>query len=120
MYKNHFIRANLSNDYFTNRQDRYFVIEDCGELCDFYHKLVEKVTEFSFLLQPNGDTSLNIAANCHPYKGSRKVFTKEAAFRIQMLFQSETEKRANLNKNGTDVTNPYNLVIKSSHALEAP
>ncbi|XP_014477237.1 PREDICTED: CDP-diacylglycerol--glycerol-3-phosphate 3-phosphatidyltransferase, mitochondrial isoform X2 [Dinoponera quadriceps] len=94
--------ANLSNDYFTNRQDRYFVIEDCGELCDFYHKLVEKVMEFSFLLQPNGDTSSNIAANCHPYKGSRKIFTKEAASRIQTVFQKEIEKRANLDKTDAD------------------
>ncbi|XP_032674164.1 CDP-diacylglycerol--glycerol-3-phosphate 3-phosphatidyltransferase, mitochondrial [Odontomachus brunneus] len=94
--------ANLSNDYFTNRQDRYFVIEDCGELCDFYHKLIEKVSEFSFLLQPNGDTSLNLAANYHPYKGSRRIFTKEAAMRIQTLFQDEIEKRANLNKTDAD------------------
>ncbi|XP_025152893.1 CDP-diacylglycerol--glycerol-3-phosphate 3-phosphatidyltransferase, mitochondrial isoform X2 [Harpegnathos saltator] len=94
--------ANLSNDYFTNRQDRYFVIEDCGDLCDFYHKLVEKVAEFSFLLQPDGNMSLSLAPNCHPYKGSRKIFTKEAASKIQTLFQNEIEKRANHNKNDAD------------------
>ncbi|EZA62629.1 CDP-diacylglycerol--glycerol-3-phosphate 3-phosphatidyltransferase, mitochondrial isoform X2 [Ooceraea biroi] len=94
--------ANLSNDYFTNRQDRYFVIEDCQELCDFYNKLVEKVAEFSFLLQPDGNTSLNPAVDCHPYKGSRKIFTQEAASRIQTLFQSEIEKRVNLDKAEAD------------------
>ncbi|XP_012215557.1 CDP-diacylglycerol--glycerol-3-phosphate 3-phosphatidyltransferase, mitochondrial isoform X2 [Linepithema humile] len=94
--------ANLSNDYFKNRQDRYFVIEDCEELCDFYNELVEKVTEFSFLLQPDGNTSLNPAANCHPYKGSRKIFTQEAAYRIQTLFQNEIEKRMDLDKADAD------------------
>lgn len=110
MHVNYFIRANLSNDYFTNRQDRYFLIEDCGELCDFYHKLIEKVAEFSFVLQPNGDTSLNLAANYHPYKGSHRIFTKEAAFRIQTLFQDEIEKRANLNKTGMNLIILYGFI----------
>ncbi|XP_077258311.1 phosphatidylglycerophosphate synthase 1 [Temnothorax americanus] len=91
--------ANLSNDYFINRQDRYFVIEDCEELCDFYNKLIEKVMEFSFLLQPDGNTSLNPAVNCHPYKGSGKVFTQEAASKIQTFLQNEIKKNADLDKN---------------------
>ncbi|XP_018366936.1 PREDICTED: CDP-diacylglycerol--glycerol-3-phosphate 3-phosphatidyltransferase, mitochondrial [Trachymyrmex cornetzi] len=90
--------ANLSNDYFTNRQDRYFIIEDCKELCNFYNKLVEKVMEFSFLLQPDGNTSLNSAANCHPYKGFGKGFTQEAASKIQIFLYNEIEKNADLNK----------------------
>ncbi|KAH0950734.1 hypothetical protein HN011_002330 [Eciton burchellii] len=94
--------ANLSNDYFTNRQDRYFVIEDCQELCDFYNKLIEKVMEFSFFLQPDGSTSLNPAVDCHPYKGSQKIFTQEAASKIQTFFQNETEKRVNLDKAEAD------------------
>lgn len=97
-------RANLSNDYFTNRQDRYFVIEDCRELCDFYNKLVEKVTEFSFLLEQDGNTSLSPTANCHPYKGSWKIFSQEAASRIQTLFQEEIAKSADFDKAGTNKT----------------
>lgn len=94
--------ANLSNDYFTNRQDRYFVIEDCKELCDFYNSLIERVMEFSFLLQPDGNTDLDSAVNCHPFKGSRKTFIQEAASKIQTLFQNEIEKRANLDKEDAD------------------
>ncbi|GAB1868592.1 CDP-diacylglycerol--glycerol-3-phosphate 3-phosphatidyltransferase [Camponotus japonicus] len=95
--------ANLSNDYFTNRQDRYFVIEDCAELCDFYCKLIERVMEFSFLLQSDGNTDLNSAVNCiHPLKGSRKTFIQEVASRIQMLFRDEMEKRASLDKEDAD------------------
>ncbi|XP_049820633.1 CDP-diacylglycerol--glycerol-3-phosphate 3-phosphatidyltransferase, mitochondrial isoform X2 [Aethina tumida] len=41
--------ANLSHDYFTNRQDRYFMIKD-KRLCDFYNTLVGKVQTFSFTL----------------------------------------------------------------------
>ncbi|XP_012534215.1 CDP-diacylglycerol--glycerol-3-phosphate 3-phosphatidyltransferase, mitochondrial [Monomorium pharaonis] len=89
--------ANLSNDYFTNRQDRYFIIEDCEELCNFYNKLIEKVMEFSFLLQPDGNTSLNPTVS-HPYKGSGRVFTQEAASKIQMFLQNEIKKNADLDK----------------------
>ena len=32
--------ANLSNDYFTDRQDRYWVFR-CRALADFYHELVD-------------------------------------------------------------------------------
>ena len=33
-------RANLSNDYFTKRCDRYYIFQDCEELCDFYDDLL--------------------------------------------------------------------------------
>lgn len=58
--------------------------------------------EFSFLLQPDGNTDLNPAVNCHPYKGSRKTFIQEAASKIQTLFQNEIEKRANLKEGNAD------------------
>ncbi|KAL4111614.1 hypothetical protein PRIC1_003292 [Phytophthora ramorum] len=40
--------ANLSADYFTNRQDRYVQLTDCGALAQFYHQFVELVTGFSY------------------------------------------------------------------------
>jgi len=57
--------------------------------------------EFSFFLQPDGNTSLNLAVDYHPYKGSQKIFTQEAASRIQTFFQNEIEKRVNFDKAGT-------------------
>lgn len=46
--------ANMSRDYFTNRQDRYIVIED-RRLADFYARLVGRVQEFSFQVQPSAE-----------------------------------------------------------------
>jgi len=54
--------------------------------------------EFSFLLQPDGNTSLNPAVNYHPYKGSSKVFTQEAASKIQTFLQNEIKKNVDLDK----------------------
>ena len=92
--------ANLSNDYFTNRQDRYFVIEDCKQLCDFYDELVENVGEFSFLLQPDGTTRLNSDTDIHPLKGSTKKFIEKAASGVKTLFQMELEECSKVGKTG--------------------
>lgn len=73
-------RANLSHDYFTNRQDRYVVIEDCADLSNFYVNLVSQICKFSFQLLPNGSTSLHSSwsPECHPFKGNKKKFIEEA------------------------------------------
>lgn len=69
--------ANLSNDYFSNRQDRYYVIKD-KKLTDFYCGLVKRVQKFSLQLDKNDNVKL-----CHgwkhlPYEGSKNSFVEEA------------------------------------------
>ena len=49
--------ANLSQDYFTNRQDRYVLIENCKELADYYEDLLDKISQFSFEMKANGEFS---------------------------------------------------------------
>ena len=68
--------ANLSNDYFTNRQDRCIVFEDGKELCDFFHNLVKTVGSFSLQLQP--DCTTKVSQNCpeHPYNGDKEKYFK--------------------------------------------
>ena len=61
-------RANLSNDYFTNRQDRYWVIEDSAELCDFFCSVVETISNHSFQLHKDNTVSLSPGATNHPYE----------------------------------------------------
>ncbi|KAI9023831.1 hypothetical protein CLU79DRAFT_804006 [Phycomyces nitens] len=43
-------RANLSTDYFTNRQDRYIVFDKQPELARYYHNLINLVGSFSYQL----------------------------------------------------------------------
>ncbi|XP_043523659.1 CDP-diacylglycerol--glycerol-3-phosphate 3-phosphatidyltransferase, mitochondrial isoform X1 [Frieseomelitta varia] len=78
--------ANLSTDYFINKQDRYFLIEDCKELCDFYDELVRRVGEFSFVLQSDGTVSSAMKVN--PIEDPIS-FIKEAAHSVKTLFQRE-------------------------------
>ncbi|KOC69434.1 CDP-diacylglycerol--glycerol-3-phosphate 3-phosphatidyltransferase, mitochondrial [Habropoda laboriosa] len=94
--------ANLSNDYFTNRQDRYFVLEDCKKLCDFYNELVQRVGEFSFVLQPDGTATLNSTINVHPLKNPTE-FIQEAAYSVKTLFQRELQECSDLKKIGKNL-----------------
>ncbi|OBT48332.1 hypothetical protein VE00_01185 [Pseudogymnoascus sp. WSF 3629] len=47
--------ANLSNDYFTNRQDRYHVFSS-PEITSYFHKLHSGVSSLSFLVVPSPST----------------------------------------------------------------
>jgi CDP-diacylglycerol--glycerol-3-phosphate 3-phosphatidyltransferase len=46
------LRANLSNDYFTNRQDRYHVFSS-KQITDYFSTLQSTVASLSFLLKPS-------------------------------------------------------------------
>lgn len=60
--------ANLSDSYFTNRQDRYVFLQDCAEIADFFTELVDAVGDVSLQLQ--GDDTVEVVDGMvHPYKG---------------------------------------------------
>jgi len=80
--------ANLSNDYFTNRQDRYVLIEDCGPLADFYDGLVSRVSEFSLQLGERNKVQLHSSWKWHPYEGKREEFESAARQSVWSLYKS--------------------------------
>ncbi|EEB05172.1 CDP-diacylglycerol-glycerol-3-phosphate3-phosphatidyltransferase [Schizosaccharomyces japonicus yFS275] len=57
--------ANLSHDYFTNRQDRYHIIHD-KEVTAFYHGVHQALCKLSFACNPNSGNS--DMKNAIPYK----------------------------------------------------
>lgn len=64
--------ANLSDSYFTNRQDRYVFLQDCAEIADFFTELVDAVGDVSLQLQ--GDDTVEVVDGMvHPYKGRTPV-----------------------------------------------
>lgn len=93
--------ANLSNDYFTNRQDRYIMIED-KKLADFYSNFVYKVQEFSFQVKTNSDVELHPRWNMLPYDSDKIDFVTKAREKIFTYFSSvcEQQKYASMEKNG--------------------
>ncbi|KAK6626002.1 hypothetical protein RUM43_006306 [Polyplax serrata] len=77
--------ANLSTDYFTNRQDRYMFIKGSQELTDFVEGLVDKISEFSFHL--NSNNTLTLGDNCPPLK-DKKNFNFAASSAIRNYYDS--------------------------------
>ncbi|XP_060523302.1 CDP-diacylglycerol--glycerol-3-phosphate 3-phosphatidyltransferase, mitochondrial [Cylas formicarius] len=69
--------ANLSNDYFTNRQDRYFIIKD-RNLTDFYCGFINSVQKFSLKMDKHNNVSLCKDWNVSPYEGSKSKFVGQA------------------------------------------
>ncbi|KAI9677490.1 MAG: CDP-diacylglycerol--glycerol-3-phosphate 3-phosphatidyltransferase [Caeruleum heppii] len=47
--------ANLSNDYFTNRQDRYHIFES-REITDYFAKVHDSVARLSYIVRTDTDT----------------------------------------------------------------
>ncbi|CDS00053.1 hypothetical protein [Sporisorium scitamineum] len=58
--------ANLSRDYFTNRRDRYLLIEDHEDIANYLHSLVQLVGQFSFKLEAGVDKNVTEAEQTNP------------------------------------------------------
>jgi len=56
IYLTKLCRANLSTDYFTNRQDRYHLFSS-RDITDYFAKLHDAVSSLSFLVMPSDDPS---------------------------------------------------------------
>lgn len=79
--------ANLSNDYFKNRQDRYIMIKD-KNLSDFYYQLIEKVQEFSVQVSADDKYYSHSKWNMLPYEEDQKRFVAQANDSICKFFTS--------------------------------
>ncbi|KAH8353845.1 hypothetical protein KR084_008486 [Drosophila pseudotakahashii] len=85
--------ANLSNDYFTNRQDRYILIED-KPLADFYAQFIERVQEFSLAVAPDASEGLHRNWRILPYEGTKQQFIQLARKRIADFVQETFQRQA--------------------------
>lgn len=47
--------ANLSSEYLTNKQDRYIMITDAKQLCDYFQKVLDVISEYSHRISPDGE-----------------------------------------------------------------
>lgn len=81
--------ANLSNDYFVDRQDRYLILKDCKHLCDFYSDLFDQIKDLSFGVNKNGQVTFNNKnQSFNPYQGNYFDFCQEFSERIHELYRS--------------------------------
>lgn len=93
--------ANLSNDYFTNRQDRYIMIED-KNLADFYSKFISKVQEFSLKVDSTGREMLHEKWKLSPYDSDLQEFTKAARASVNNFFNETIKEQSQRNQKELD------------------
>ena len=63
--------ANLSEDYFTDRQDRCMIIQDCPPLADYFEDLLQVLSDVSFNIDDHGDLVM-LPHYAIPYKSPNK------------------------------------------------
>ncbi|GAN10187.1 CDP-diacylglycerol--glycerol-3-phosphate 3-phosphatidyltransferase, mitochondrial-like isoform X1 [Mucor ambiguus] len=88
--------ANLSTDYFTNRQDRYMIFDNQKALTGYYHDLLKLVSDCSYQLNlPKHQEqaySLTIKDDtADPVKDSRR-YRRQVHQRLQQFIQAQEEK----------------------------
>ncbi|XP_075950117.1 CDP-diacylglycerol--glycerol-3-phosphate 3-phosphatidyltransferase, mitochondrial [Anarhichas minor] len=88
--------ANLSDSYFTNRQDRYVLLDNCSEVADFFSDLVEAVGDVSLQLQPDDSVTM-LEGMVHPYNGNRQDFSAAARKRIMEVVNTAHVRQQLLN-----------------------
>lgn len=83
--------ANLSNDYFTNRQDRYYLFKSAN-FANYYFKLHQLISSFSYqIVKPKVAGNVNIIwpdsnPTIEPMKNKRK-FLREASQLLENFLQ---------------------------------
>ncbi|XP_067914457.1 CDP-diacylglycerol--glycerol-3-phosphate 3-phosphatidyltransferase, mitochondrial isoform X3 [Heterodontus francisci] len=94
LFDNHVIisGANLSDSYFTNRQDRYVLLHDCHEIADFFDELVNAVSDISLQLRHNNTADVK-PGMVHPFTGSRTDFCAAANKRIVAVVNEARSKQ---------------------------
>ena len=65
--------ANLSENYFIDRQDRYYLIKNCPELANYLEELINVISSNSYLVAENGEL---VMANDQPQPTKTKEYLK--------------------------------------------
>eukprot|EP00092_Neocalanus_flemingeri_P027299 GFUD01029609.1.p1 GENE.GFUD01029609.1~~GFUD01029609.1.p1 ORF type:complete len:463 (+),score=141.61 GFUD01029609.1:102-1490(+) len=81
--------ANLSRDYFSARQDRYVVIEDCPGLADYYEGLVDTISTFSLGLDREEGFGIEQEFGSHPYQGQLSEFVEESSGLVRTFLEDQ-------------------------------
>ncbi|XP_053208119.1 CDP-diacylglycerol--glycerol-3-phosphate 3-phosphatidyltransferase, mitochondrial-like [Panonychus citri] len=79
--------ANLSADYFTNRQDRYIYVHNCPELCNYLESVVNLIGRVGFKLTVNGQLTTDSSDSFNPFDREKFIKTfKDNLTQIQSKY----------------------------------
>jgi len=89
--------GNLSDDYFTDRQDRYMIMRGAPALADWVRQLFQRLADLAFDAAPNADGDVNPVWPCgepHPvWSGpsprTKHEFAESACGRVEEMLARE-------------------------------
>lgn len=94
--------ANLSDDYFKNRQDRYIAIKD-KRLSDFYFGLIERIQEISVQVSASGEYKAHKKCDRLAYMHGKKQFVERANRSICEFFADAANQLRSHQINNTSI-----------------
>ncbi|KAF2092582.1 phospholipase D/nuclease [Rhizodiscina lignyota] len=74
--------ANLSNDYFTNRQDRYHVFSS-KDITEYFHRIYTGVTSISYSVLPDKDSEAGYTMTWPETNGCPSPLDDPKSYRVQ-------------------------------------
>ena len=77
--------ANLSESYFTNREDRYILIKNCPKLSNYFHDIIDATCSFSMKMSPNGDLDTDKDVCKHHPLDNRDSFIEDARTKLEQV-----------------------------------
>ena len=86
-------RANLSNDYFTNRQDRYIIFKSCANFADKMASLHHIISQHSFVMKADGSIDTPPATPTNPLHSRHNAMHFKVSFQeaIQNAIKTHSE-----------------------------
>uniref|UniRef100_A0A1I7TEE3 CDP-diacylglycerol--glycerol-3-phosphate 3-phosphatidyltransferase n=1 Tax=Caenorhabditis tropicalis TaxID=1561998 RepID=A0A1I7TEE3_9PELO len=84
--------ANLSDSYFTDRTDRYFLFKNCKPLADFFHEIVTTVGDSSFIVESD-QVVPSPKCDVHPYLGGSQTYRNSLKQRVENVIEKYRESR---------------------------
>lgn len=95
-----FSRANLSRDYFVDREDRYVRFKNCPHLADYFANLVNTVANHSFTVKADGSTEPPSAVSKDPLSSRKaaRIFRESLGYAVRELSRLETVSETELLK----------------------
>ncbi|CAG0889753.1 unnamed protein product [Cyprideis torosa] len=88
--------ANLSEDYFTKRQDRYIVFDNAVHLSNFFYGLIETVSQFSYTLTEDNELEVKDGWGVNPIHSPYSDFVRKAGNAVRNFLNNEMMKQREL------------------------
>ncbi|RIB15407.1 hypothetical protein C2G38_2018086 [Gigaspora rosea] len=84
--------ANLSHNYFNNRQDRYMLFTNVPNLTNYFDDLIKTIATFSYILKPDENSFKLVLPNILDPSSQSKWFKKHASLIMKCFIEKWMKK----------------------------